>query len=139
MILFRLPATRRSRITLCNEQGFSIAEILCAMTLFAIFALGLAKTTILSMQMRHKSAYDSIASQLAVEKMEEFAGTDPSSLSDGDSWDESVSRGNMSFNRNSSVSVHSDGSRTVYVDVTAESSVSGSTVSLMNTFYLWGE
>ncbi|MCB0320179.1 MAG: hypothetical protein KDD60_04580 [Bdellovibrionales bacterium] len=122
-----------------NESGMYIAEALVAITLLAVMGLGLAQATILSLKTRQKAAYDSVAHQLAVERMEEFANEDPASLMNGDSWDEKIERGVMSFNRNSSVVVNSNGSRTVYVDVIALSDRTESSASLSNTFYLLTE
>lgn len=128
---------RRSITKTSSESGAFLLEILCGFTLLALLGLGLANASIVSLKMRHKSAYHSAALQLATERMEELAAMNPESLNDGDSWDSTKSVGNKEFNINSSVSVNSDDSRTVYVDVVATNEAINTSVSLENTLYPW--
>ncbi|MDC0357302.1 prepilin-type N-terminal cleavage/methylation domain-containing protein [Oligoflexia bacterium] len=120
------------------EHGLSLIEVLVGLSILSIVGLGLVQSSIVSLNMRHKTENDAMAAQIALEKLEGFAAVDPADYSDGESWTESVTRSNRNFTRESSVTVNADESRTFTVSITSDNFAMGGNVSMSNTYSPWG-
>jgi prepilin-type N-terminal cleavage/methylation domain-containing protein len=131
---------RRWGITLRhNERGMSLLESLAAISILSVVGLSLTYSTIASYKLTHRNIRNSVAAQLALEKMEEMAARNPSTLSSADNeLEEKVLVDNMSFSRNTEIEVNVDGSRTIFVDVETNNESLGGRSSVVNTFALWG-
>lgn len=122
-----------------RSSGFSIVECLVAVAILGIAALAASKGTIASYSYSKRSLRQSIATQLAEEKLEEYAATDPSLLTAASGLAEPyVTSGNVVYSRVSTVTVNADASRTVTVVVTPRRIGVGTAVSLQATLALWG-
>lgn len=82
---------------------------------------------------------NSVAAQLALDKIEMLSSTDPSTLDSSDNQTESplVSK-NISFKRVTTITVNDDNSRTVTVEVTNLKNILGGHAIFTNRFSLWG-
>jgi len=122
-----------------NERGMSLLESLAAISILSVVGLSLTYSTIASYKLTHRNIRNSVAAQLALEKMEELAARNPSTLSSADNeFEEEVLVDNMAFNRNTEIEVNIDGSRTIFVDVDTNNESLGGRSSMINTFALWG-
>lgn len=132
---------QRTRRKLADDEGgVSLIEVMASILISSIIALGILKSAIAANNTSARSIRDNIAMQLAIEKMEEFSRTDPSTLDDGDDLSESgVTRDTYSFARISDVTIEADGTRTVNITVTSDATKTGSSVTIENSFALWGE
>src|SRR3990167_7562709 len=113
-----------SALKLCRyslrTEGLSLIETVFGIFFIALLGIALGYSQILSLQTTSKSNNVSAASQLALEKLEEFAAQDPEALSSADNETESdVEHGSMSFTRTSTITIESDRSRTATVTVTS--------------------
>ncbi len=121
-----------------SEVAFSMVETLVSIVLLGIMALGVANSSIFSMKMAKRGERSSIAAQLALARLEEFASIDPSTLDDD--FDENttgIEVENISFTRNVDVTENADGSRTVTVTVFNEEESLGGRAIYSSTFFLW--
>jgi len=122
-----------------NEKGMSLLESLAAISILSVVGLSLTYSTIASYKLTHRNIRNSVAAQLALERMEEMAARNPSTLSSADNeLEEAVYVDNMSFSRNTEIEVNVDGSRTIFVDVETNNESLGGRSSVVNTFALWG-
>ncbi len=122
-----------------NQRGFSLLETLVAVTFLAVAALAVLSSTTTALRLTKRSIRNSVASQLATQKMEELAGVDPALLSSANSSIESaVVFNNMTFQRQTTVSVNSNGSRTINVAVQNVDAARGGRANLTNVFPVWG-
>ena len=122
-----------------NEKGTSIIEVLVMLSFAAILGLGLTYSLIMSYRSAHKNAYHSAAMQLAIEKLEELKGVDPTDLTSADNQTESnVAVGQMRFTRVSTISVNTDRSRSVLVTVTSNNDAVTAQATISDIFALWG-
>lgn len=130
----------RCPVLLNDDQGFSLVEILVAISFSAIVSLGLLKAMLLSQGLGNKTVHESLAMQLALEQMETFASVDPSTFSDSmDDEEDAVLRSGYSFRRVTDITVNSDRSRSVNVVVASNYPGAEVEVTVENTFALWGE
>lgn len=122
-----------------GESGFSIVEALVAIVLLAIVGLASAKNSIMSMSTLKRSMRNSIATQLAVEKLEELGSIDPINLDATDNLVEAaVTQDNISFNRTTTIVVNADQSRSITVVVAANDENLGGSYTATSRFSLWG-
>ncbi|RMG39205.1 MAG: hypothetical protein D6719_13820 [Candidatus Dadabacteria bacterium] len=117
-----------------NQRGIILIEILVGVSLLSIIGLGIITSSIVFIKIRHKSISDALATQIALEELEDFAAEDPLSHSDGESWSETVTRGLREFTRTATVTVNSDNSRTLTVSVTAKGNTIGGAITMSNTY-----
>lgn len=121
------------------EQGFSIIEVVASLLMVALISLGVMKSSLLSHKTVNLNQLEAVANQLAVEKLEEFAGIDPINISTADnSTETNLQRKNTTFSRVVQVSINSDQSRTVLVTVTGNLSILNVNQSVSSTFSVWG-
>lgn len=108
------------------------------MILFAIVGLSITFSNVMMLSGRGRVRHNSLASQIAIETLEEFAGLDPSTLGDSNDSSSDLSRDGVDFHRSVNVTASADGSRTIAVVVTCPLCRYGGTASLANNFPLWG-
>ena len=121
-----------------SQRGMSLVETLVVITLFAILGLTLTFTDVHMMANRGWIRNNSIASQLAIEGLEQYAGIDPATLSSANNSSSNISRENLTFTRAITFTTNADGSRSIDVLVScSECSVGGSATASGN-FPLWG-
>jgi Tfp pilus assembly protein PilV len=120
------------------ESGVSMVEVLVAMSLLAISGLAVTQSTIRAFGTLNQSYRTSVASQIALDKIENLAQQDPSTIqSTSNETNSSVTQSGLQFLRSTRVTVNSDGSRTIIVSVTSPTGSPG-TASLTTTLPLWG-
>lgn len=128
-----------SRLARRKASGFALVEVLVAIALLAITALSVARSTIIAYNTMARNEYRAAAVQLAKEKLEELAAQSPVTLNDAqDQLETNVTFGKMKFSRTTNVTVNNDNSRTISVTVTGLNSQLGGTVTLQDSFALWG-
>ena len=122
-----------------RESGFTIMEVLVAIVLLAFIGLASARNSIMSMTTLKRSIRNSIATQLAIEKIEELGAVDPTTLDAGDnSTEASIIQDNIEYSRATTVVVNSDQSRSVTVVVTPNDTQLGGSYTTTSRFPLWG-
>lgn len=121
-----------------SESGFSIIETLVVIVLFAIMSMGIAHSIIYSTYLRGRSEHNATASQLANAAMENFARTDPSTLTSANNATGAVIQNGVTFTRTVTVTVQSDGSRTIGVAITCPGCRLGGTATISSNFPQWG-
>ncbi len=122
-----------------SEAGFTIMEVLVAIVLLAVVGLASARNSVMSMSTLKRSIRNSIAMQLAVEKLEELGSINPTSLDASDNATESaVVQDSISFSRTTTVVVNSDQSRSVTIVVQANDASLGGNYTASSRFPLWG-
>lgn len=122
-----------------HQSGFGILEVMVAIVVLAIVSLTTARASIVSYINLNSSMRNSMATQLAIEKLEQFAATDPSTLTSASGGTESaVKQDNVTFTRTTTVTVNADSSVSVTVAVVATDSARGGRYTASNTFPLWG-
>jgi prepilin-type N-terminal cleavage/methylation domain-containing protein len=121
-----------------GERGVSMVEVLVAISILAISGLAVTQSTIRSFATLNQSYRTSVASQIALDKIESFAQQDPSTIqTSSNESNNSVTHSGLQFLRSTSVAVNSDGSRTITVSVASQNGWPGS-ASLSTTLPLWG-
>jgi Tfp pilus assembly protein PilV len=121
------------------EGGLSVVEVLVAIALLAISGLAVAQSTIRSFSYLNQSYRTSLASQIALERLELLAQRDPSTLVESESESATqVVHSGLTFYRSTLISINTDGSRTVSVTVNSPSGTQGK-AALSTTFALWGD
>lgn len=125
-----------SHIYTRDEKGSSLISILMSIAIVAIMGISVSQSSAMAIRMRHKALNDSLALQLAQETIEDFATVDMSTLNDGQVINNSTSKGERTFNIQSTVSVNADNTRTITVSVSLETPTLGGNASLQNTFAL---
>lgn len=123
------------------QAGFSMMEVLVAMAVFAIVALGAAQSTIYAVKFQKYAEVSNAARNLAVSKAEELTGVDLALLDDRYDLSESdiavVGHNAVKFNRSTNVSVNSDGSRTVDITVSSSSPLLRKPIQYSTRFAPW--
>lgn len=120
-----------------SQTGFALMEILVATGLFGIVGLSLAFSAMAMLDSRGRVLHNSLASQLAIEGLEQFAGIDPTSLDSSDNTNGYITREGIRFRRSISVTVNVDNSRTIAVAVTCPSCKLGGEASVTENVPLW--
>ena len=121
-----------------GEKGFFLMEVLVVICLFAILGLSIAQSNQTAVRMRGMAVHDSVAMQLAMESLENYASLDPATLNADDNYSDQVTRSGIKFQRTLTVNVNSDTSRTISVAVTGLNSALGGSANVSGTFALWG-
>lgn len=125
--------------SLKHEKGISLLEVLATISLLAMVALGTTANTIFAFQTNKRTQISNFAHNLAMAKIEEFAGIDVSTLDDSDDSVESnilVAGLTLSFTRTTNVTVNADNSRSVAVTVRCNDPKFTGTSSYTSTFAL---
>ena len=121
------------------QRAFTLIETLLAVSLLSVAAMGVAMSAIESQRITKRNLRNSYAAQLALEKMEQLAATDPSTLSSlSNSTETSLTKDNVAFTRQTTIVVNADASRTVTVSVTGNQASLGGQSTFTDTFPLWG-
>jgi hypothetical protein len=102
--------------------------------------MGFAMNTIVSLRANKIVEVGNALHNLAIQRIEEYAGVDAANLSDADDQTENnLTYGNMdlTFTRVTNVTIDADNTRKVDVTVTCNSTIFNSSVSYSSTFALW--
>jgi len=131
---------RANEHPLADEKGLFLIDVIVAILLSAIIAMGLTQSALVSYRYSQKAIADSVATQLALEKLEEYGTINPETLSDGDQQIETeIIREGISFRRQLDVSINALRSRVITVQVTSNKAKLSTDITLSNAFALWGE
>lgn len=121
-----------------TERGFSIVEVLVSISILAVVGLSIASSTINSYVFLKRSFRSSLASQLALDKLELLATVNPDTLTTANnSTETNLKRDSVTFTRTTTITVNADNSRTVSVSVSSTSG-SGGKASFTTTLPQWG-
>jgi Tfp pilus assembly protein PilV len=123
-----------------GDAGMGLLEILVAIFLIGIISLGIAANTISSTQIVKKTEINYAASNLALSKVELLAAMDTTSLTAANGSTENnltVPGTQLTFRRVTVVTVNADGSRTIEVTVTSNSTAVPTTSHFKTTLALW--
>ena len=125
--------------TLSGERGITLMEVLFCVLFTSIMAMGLTSSTLTSYRSYNNTLHNSYAMQLALQRLEQLAAVSPDTLSNATDSDEpEVLMDNMSFRRVTDVTINADRSRTVEVTVTSNSAKLNTSVTISDTFTMWG-
>lgn len=128
----------KGTITTTKERGFTVIEVLVSIVILGVVGLAVAMNTIKSYTFLKRGIRNSYAAQLALDKIETLAAKDPSTLSSANNQTESgLSWRNVKFNRTTTITVNSDGSRTISVSVTGANKSLGGKANMVSTLPLW--
>ncbi|MCO6430874.1 MAG: hypothetical protein J5J00_08430 [Deltaproteobacteria bacterium] len=120
--------------------GLSIIEVLVAMVLLGLVGLATAGSTISGLQANKRTEVTNFLHNIAISKIEEFAGMDVAQIDDGDDATETsvtTAGTNLTFTRVTEVTVKADQSRDVMVTVSCNDPRFTSTASYSSTFVLF--
>ena len=121
-----------------GEGAFSMLEILVSISLLAVVGLAVATSTIRAYVFLKQSMRSSLASQLALDKIEMLATVNPSTLTTANGGTEpSLLQDGVTFSRITTITVNADGSRTASVVVTSLTRTGGR-ATFTTTFPQWG-
>lgn len=115
------------------QSGSSMVELLVAISLFGIVALGLGNSIGFSNRIQAKTNSNSVAMQIALEQLEDYAKLDPLTLQTS-SVTSTFARNTTTYNETVSITVNSDKSRTVSVTVTDNNKVIKSSATVKGTY-----
>ena len=121
-----------------SEGGFTIIEILAAASMFALLGMGMVRGMLTMYEMRGRNYHNSLASQLAIEGIEDFQSQDPAVLTSANNSTTNVDRNGITFQREVSIVVEADSSRTITVEVTCPACRFEGSADVTNNFPLWG-
>jgi prepilin-type N-terminal cleavage/methylation domain-containing protein len=102
-----------------KQKGFSLFELLISIGLLGTISIGLARSFATASAIIKGSDVSAIQSQLALTKLEEIAGRNPSTISTGEEIEGEIHRGGMSFKRVTLITALSDTALKVSVSVAA--------------------
>jgi prepilin-type N-terminal cleavage/methylation domain-containing protein len=123
-----------------EEEGFALVEVLVSITILAIISLGVTKNLVAALRTAKFTELNHAASSLAISKVEELAAVDVNSLDSSYSGTESAVSWtglNISFTRQTTVTVNADESRTVAVVVSSNNPRMTTSVDFSTTFANW--
>lgn len=137
---FQVPQKAPGKLRcLGGQKGFLLIEVLVAVLLLSIASLSILQSTLMSYKTVIRNQRNSLAQQIALEKMEELAAENPANLGDGfDATEAELVYDSVPFTRVTDVTVNADNSRSVVVTVLANETSLGGTATLSNNFALWG-
>ena len=130
----------KSQHSRCAQAGSTIVEVLVAIVLFGLVGLSMATSNIYGIKFQKRAELGNLATNLAVTKIEQLAGYDPTTLDAGDNSSETgiaVSGHSITFNRVTTITVNSDGSRTVQVTVSSPIASLLTPVTYVTRFAPW--
>lgn len=117
----------------------SVIECLVACLILAIVALGVAIGTTNAASFSNRAIREGIANELAQARLEALAAINPDNLDAGDGGSEALVVDNISFTRDSTVTVNADDSVTITVAVTSSNVAShGGSATLSTVVVPWG-
>ena len=108
-----------------RESGSIMIEVLVGLILLSIMALGMTRSTLLSMRTRGHAVRTTTALQIASDTIEDYSSRSPSTLSDSDDLTDVVTRQGMDFDRTIDITVNSDTSVQIDVTVSGTTSLGG--------------
>jgi type II secretory pathway pseudopilin PulG len=105
-----------------DEQAFGLLEVLFAVVLIGIVATSVSLSVVSSAQTIKRTQVHYMASNAAISKIEEFAAVKPDTFGESASGTEtnvSIAGSALTYTRETTVEVNSDGSRSVTVNVSS--------------------
>lgn len=123
------------------KAGFSLIEVLVSISILSIVALGIGAGMIVGLKTYKKAQVNAALRTLAKEQLETMAGINPQEIDD--TYDDNEtgltvsSISNMTFSRETDVTVNADNSRTVVVTVASEHSGFTKQLLMQSTFTRW--
>lgn len=123
-----------------SERGFTLIEILVAIVFFGLISVSIASSTIYGMRFQKHAELGNLATNLAVSKIEELSGVDPTTLDAGDNSTETglvIEGHEITFDRETEITVNADGSRTITVSVSSPSVLLLAPVDYTTRFAPW--
>lgn len=130
-------------ITKCRksaQDGFTLVEVLVAMVVMAIAALGVLSSHATALRVAKLTEAHQAASSLAASKVEQLSAVDPELLNSSDNevdihvtWPSL----NVDFRRDTTVAINADSSRTIYVRVHSETLSIPTEVKFQTRIALW--
>lgn len=132
-----IQRVEKLEVATANQRGSLLIEALFAVLIFSIMGLAVTQYCVTFLNARNHALNHELATQLAVEKIEQLAVVDPLTLSNGEVITETVSRQDRDFSRVSTVTVNADLSRSVLVEVEYSRPGNGGVVSLSDTYIPW--
>lgn len=130
---------RNAADILREEKGSLMLDALVSIVLSSILAAGLTQSMMVAYRYSHKEVTDSGATQLAIERLEQYANQNPEGLADGDQVIENVTKNGISYRVQVDVSLDVNRTRDVTVTVSSLRTKLPTEVQLTNSFALWGE
>lgn len=127
-------------LTRHSQRGVGLIEVLVSISLISILGAGLAMNTIVSYRANKIIEVGNAAHNLAIQKIEEFAGIDAVDLDDADDLTENsvvYSGLSMTFTRVTNVTVNANNTRQVDVTVTCNNTLFDTPVNYRATFSVW--
>lgn len=122
-----------------SQSGFSLIELMASVSLLAIVSVGSIQAFTTAATIIRGSDRYSVQSQLALNKLEEFAAIPASNLAAGESIEKNLKVRGMTFDRTTQVASFADGKRQVTITVAAvDPGVIQPPISYQGIFYPWG-
>ena len=106
--------------------------------LLPVIGIGLARSSLMSINARDLAVRNSTASQIAMDTLEQYSSKDPVTLTANDSISDTVLRKRERFARTIKIVVNADTSRTISVDVASSTPRVRGTASLSIQLAPWG-
>lgn len=121
-----------------NQRGAFLLEALVTLLLFAVLAMILMSSSVFALQIRGRNMRLQVATELAANTIESYAAFDPVTLTNADDLTEIVVEDGITFIREIDVTVNTNQSRTVDVEVGEEEGHLAVNAQASSTFSLWG-
>lgn len=123
-----------------KQRGFGLIEVLVSLFLLGLISLGITQSLTTSLAVAKLTEVHFAASSLASSHMEELAAIDFASLNSGYNETGTIVTTpglNMTFSRDTTITINPDNSRTVTVTVTSNHDGLPTRVNFTSTFALW--
>lgn len=122
-----------------TQSGFSLIELMASVALLAIVSIGSIQAFATASSIIRGSDRSSVQSQLALNKLEEFAAIPASSLTAGNTLEKNLNVRGMTFDRTTQIVSFADGRQQVIVSVVpADPAVTPEVITYQGVFYPWG-
>lgn len=122
-----------------SQSGFSLIEMMASVALLAIVSLGSIQAFATAATIIRGSDRSAVQSQLALNKLEEYAATPASSLAAGEAKEKNLKVRGMTFERTSQIVSFGDGRQQVTITVAAtDPRITQVPVTYQGVFYPWG-
>ena len=133
--------TSGSSKALKGEAGFSLIELLVAISVLAIISVSVVQSATLALRFQKHTELGNLATNLAVTQMEILAGANPDDLPGssyvGTESNLTVPGHTITFTRDTSVTTNADDSLTITVTVSSNSSNLLAPVTYTTRFAPW--
>lgn len=121
-----------------RDGGFTLIEVLFAIGICAIIMMGVVKSSGLASSTINRSINNSLATRIAQDTLENYYLADPESLTEKDSFNDTVKVEHYEFARKVEIEVNADRSRTLRVAVEGSKEKSGGKAIFVTSIALRG-